>query len=192
MTRAFSRRDLAILAVVAIGLATWGTGLGPTWLERPPHDAEGLRSPLASERLAALQWMDREQMRDAIDVLLSRAQLEQDPIVRRELVRELGYTGDPRVLPVLVAELDGEHADAAIESLGYLATPEACRHVFDALADRELDLVASHTLFDTGWRCLDQLDLATDEDRRLACSRGGVATFPALERFRARHGCAGT
>lgn len=184
----FARRDLLLLVAIVVAVGGFATGALPAWLERTPNTAKLLRSYFPSDRLAAIQWMDRDQLRAELPELLRTLKMEQDPIVRREVVRQLGYTGDPSVLPVLVDELKGEHADAAIESMGYLATPEACRHVLAALGDRKLHSAASATLFDTGWRCLDHLTLETDEERRIGCYLG-VETFPALERYLARSGC---
>jgi hypothetical protein len=89
-----------------------------------------------SHRLAGVRMMDRPTMVAHLDALIAMSANDPDPVVRREVLRELGYTRDPRVLPVLTSALEGADGALAAESLGYYGS-DAC----DVLAARWVEAV---------------------------------------------------
>jgi HEAT repeat protein len=85
-----------------------------------------LDSPDPAERFAAVVLLDRAQMREDLEVLLEMARHEPDERVRREVIRELGWSRDPRVLPLLDELLArGQHVDEVVQSLASYG-PEGC------------------------------------------------------------------
>jgi HEAT repeat protein len=111
------RRAWIVVLVVLVALGALGA---------PPSSAPDLRSPDPAERFAAVVLLDRAGMRQDLERLLEMARHDPDERVRREVVRELGWSRDPRVLPVLDELLArGELLEEAAQSLAIYG-PAGC------------------------------------------------------------------
>ncbi len=153
-----------------------------------------LVSSSAAERLEAVRWLDRDQMVAHLPQLAEMAVSDPDPAVRNEVIREIGYSQDPRALPVLDAAIRGrgprDYSTEAFESLGYYGGTEGCQARLFTWWKTSRSWEAQRVLTASGWRCLDVLEIATDADRIAACDLVAEVDFPAAARLRARAGCA--
>jgi HEAT repeat protein len=108
--------------VRALTLALTGLCVGLLGCAPDPDD---LRSPDAETRLRAVAWMTRDELRQHLPLLIELAERDPAPMVRAEALRELGWTRDPAVLPVLDAAA-AEHPVEVMQSLVAYGGPEGC------------------------------------------------------------------
>ena len=105
----------SILLALTVGVGACGSG--------------GLSSGEPETRLRTLILMDREALLDNLARVEFLARHDPDPDVRREAIRNLGWTRDPSVLPVLDGLIGTEWGDAAAESLRAYGGSEGCERV---------------------------------------------------------------
>ena len=121
--------------------------------ERPPEEyVKEIRSGTSTRRWQAAWELSRSLRQtgnrtsvDLVPDIISTLEWarNEDPKVRRYLARTLGYLGDPRAVPVLVASLDDPDADTrlwAAEALGAIGHPSARDPLTDLLKSSDPDI----------------------------------------------------
>ena len=85
-----------------------------------------LAAPDSESRWTGFAWMTREDMVANLDHLIEMAESEPNDELRREVVRQLGYSRDPRVLPVIERFVGTDLNREAMQSFAFYGDPEGC------------------------------------------------------------------
>ena len=107
-------------------------------VQEAPDPVNLLASASSEDRLHGFFLLDRQQMSEHIPELTRLAQTDPSPDVRREVIRQLGYTGDASLVDFLEGMLDSDFSEEAAESLGYLGPP-GCEVLARRWAEAERD-----------------------------------------------------
>jgi hypothetical protein len=150
-----SRYKLLALACAVLLLAVWGCASKPgssSWKwpwESAPEDAVGITTP--AKRIEVMRQMrvdapkqSPEQQQKIADDLAKQIQGEQDPLLRRHIIRTLGYYNAPVsavVLKAAINDSDSSARIAACESWGRRGGAEAVEILTGILSsDTDLDV----------------------------------------------------
>lgn len=129
-----------------------------------------LDAPEAADRIVAFFALDQEGMREHLPELLEMIETEPDPFLRREIIRQLGYSQDERALVALRTLVASPDRALALESLGYYG-PEGCRTVADvwlaASPDPKLELEVERVFRDRSPECAPALLSHCDHEDRV-------------------------